>query len=74
MEVENSLKMVLTVDGQAIQDQNESWKASIELAKTTETVNEKGEPSELTLEIKKMTLTEEGARHDCGTGQQGQGR
>lgn len=60
MEVENNLKMVLTVDGEAIQDQNESWKASIELTKITDKVDEKGHATEVTLEIKRLSLTEEG--------------
>ncbi len=60
IEADNSMKMAMTVDGQPAQNQDESWKAAVELTRTTDKVNEKGEATELTLEIKKMTLTEKG--------------
>jgi hypothetical protein len=60
IEAEQSMKMSITAGGQALQDEAQGWKASIEMTRTTNKVDEKGKPTELTLKIKKFSVTRDG--------------
>ncbi len=70
IEAEQSMKMSITAGGQPLQEEEQAWKASIELTRTTDKVDEKGTATELTLKIKKFSVTREGETSeelDAGT-------
>ncbi len=60
IELEHSMKMSVTAGGNALQDQAQGWSASIDVMRTVDKVDEKGEPTELTLKFKKFAVTRNG--------------
>ncbi len=57
IEAEESMNMLITAGGEKLDGRVEEWKASIELSRKIDKVNEKGEATELTLEIQKFSVT-----------------
>lgn len=60
IEGETISKMKVTTNGQVAQDENTSWKAALEVTRTIGKVDDKGDATELTLEVHKSTVTRDG--------------
>jgi hypothetical protein len=61
IEGETLSKMKVTAGEEVLQNEREEWKAQVEVTRTVDKVNTKGDASELTIEIHKASLTKEGA-------------
>jgi hypothetical protein len=57
IEAEESMNMLITAGGEKLDEKVEEWKASIEMSRKIDKVNEEGEATELTLEIHKFSVT-----------------